>query len=41
MNVPLCLVTKYFKNVTTNFDENLHGAKAYAGVGLCIVSAHN
>ena len=40
MNVPLYLVSKYLKNVTTNFDETLHGVLAYAGVGLCIVSAH-
>ena len=40
MNVPLCLVTSYLKNVTTNFDETLYVVQAYTNLGLCIVSAH-
>ena len=40
MNVPLCPVTSYLKNVTTNFDETLHVVEAYTNLGLCIVSAH-
>ena len=40
MNVSLCIVTSYLKNVTTNFDESLHVVQAYTALGLCIVSAH-
>ena len=40
MNVPLCLVTSYLENLTTNFDETCHVLQAYTALGLCIVSAH-
>ena len=33
-------VRSYLKNVTTNFDKTWHVVEAYAGLGLCIVSAH-
>ena len=34
MNVPVCPVAKYLKNVTTNFDETLHVAQACSEEGF-------
>ena len=38
MNVPLCLIALFLRNLTTNFDETLHVGLASTGLGFEIVS---